>query len=377
MKPTNILGVCALYNEGMYHPPLKYIPPRSTLTRQSSSSMASDLPATEIAFIVQELDTSLNANILDSLLHGVYTGIVAVTLWNIFIASPRPNGKAIVAIIIILHILTSINLAFQWSYMRSTLVDNAQNLWTKYLRIYKAGDISFLATGITSTVCTILADSTMIWRCWMVWGRCWLTTLLPALCLVSAIVFKIIFLRCQVIDGAVNDLLNPVLYASFSLATTLWCTLLIIYRVWTVGRARERGLGAYRHVVEVLIESSALYSASLILFVAFFAHNDWAANYLDPITGIARGVAPTLLVGCVAAGHAHSDDSWQGSIVTSLRFGHGQARASAQEDTLISISLYGGDLEDQPDGEGNSKCGSQENGMEKVALDDKEAGGSI
>ncbi|KAK0466031.1 uncharacterized protein EV420DRAFT_1509475 [Desarmillaria tabescens] len=205
----------------------------------------------------------------------------------------------------------------------------------------------------------------MIWCCWMVWGRRWLTTLLPVLCLVSAI------------DGAVNDLLNPVLYASFSLATTLWCTLLIIYHVWTVGRARERGLGAYWHVVEVLIKSSALYSTSLILFIAFFAHNDWAANYLDPITGIARGVAPTLLVGCVAAGHARSDDSWQGSIVTSLCFGHGQARASAQEDTLISISLYSGDLEDQLDGESNNKYGSQEDGMEMVTPDDKEAGGSI
>ncbi len=100
--------------------------------------------------------------------------------------------------------------------------------------------------------------------------------------------FKIIYIHRQLTDGTIDDLLTPVLYVSFSLATTLWCALLIIYRVWTVGRTNEQGLGAYRHVVEVLIESSALYSASLILFVAFFAHNDWAANYLNPITGIAR-----------------------------------------------------------------------------------------
>ncbi|PBK93684.1 hypothetical protein ARMGADRAFT_132215 [Armillaria gallica] len=129
--------------------------------------------------------------------------------------------------------------------------------------------------------------------------------------------FKIIYIHRQLTDGTIDDLLTPVLYASSSLATTHWSTLLIIYRVWTVGQTNERGLGAYRHVVEVSIESSALYSASLILFVAFFAH-DWAANYLDPITGIARGVAPTLLVGRVAAGHARPDDSWEGSIMTSL-----------------------------------------------------------
>ncbi|KAK0500970.1 hypothetical protein EDD18DRAFT_786092 [Armillaria luteobubalina] len=326
-----------------------------------------DLTVADIAFIIQELDTGLNANILDSLLHGVYTGILVITLWNIFIANSRPNGKAMVAVIVLLHILTTINFAFQWAYTRSILVDNAQDLLTKFVRIFEAGDTSFLETGITSAVCTILADSTMIWRCWMVWGRRWSITVLPALSLVSSIVFKIISIHRQLTDGNNDDLLTPVLYASFSLATTLWCTLLIIYRVWTVGRTNEKGLGAYRHVVEVLIESSALYSASLILFVAFFAHNDWAANYLDPITGIARGVAPTLLVGRVAAGHARPDDSWEGSIVTSLRFGQRRGQENAQEDTLISISLFD-DVEAQSV---YDERGSQEgNGTQRIDLDD-------
>ncbi|KAK0479763.1 hypothetical protein IW261DRAFT_152024 [Armillaria novae-zelandiae] len=340
------------------------------LDKPRHSSMADntgDLTITYIAFIVQELDTGLNANILDSLLHGVYTGILTITLWNIFIANSRPNGKAMVAVIVLLHILTTINFAFQWSYTRSILVNNAQDLFTKSLRIFEAGDTSFLETGITSAVCTILADSTMIWRCWMVWGRRWLITLFPALCLVSAIVFKIISIRRQLTDGDNDDLLTPVLYASFSLATTLWCTLLIIYRVWTVGRTNERGLGAYRHVVEVLIESSALYSASLILFVAFFAHNDWAANYLDPITGIARGVAPTLLVGRVAAGHARPDDSWEGSIVTSLRFGQGGTQESAQEGTLISIDLY--DVVEAQSVD-NEHASPEEDCTQRLALDD-------
>ncbi|SJL13582.1 uncharacterized protein ARMOST_17027 [Armillaria ostoyae] len=87
----------------------------------------------------------------------------------------------------------------------------------------------------------------------------------------------------------------------------------------------EQGLRAYQHVVKVLIESSTLYSVSLILFVTFFAHNNWATNYLDPITGIARVVTPTLLVGCVEAGHACPDNSWERSIMTSLCFGQGRA----------------------------------------------------
>ncbi|KAK0496163.1 hypothetical protein EDD18DRAFT_1353828 [Armillaria luteobubalina] len=59
-----------------------------------------------------------------------------------------------------------------------------------------------------------------------------------------------------------------VLYLSLILVTTIWCTILIIYRILTVGRASNGiggGLGVYRHVIEVLVESSVLYSSILIL----------------------------------------------------------------------------------------------------------------
>ncbi len=63
-----------------------------------------------------------------------------------------------------------------------------------------------------------------------------------------------------------------VLYLSFILATTIWCTNLIIYCILTVGQANNgtgSRTGVYRHVIEVLVESSALYSFVLILDMAF------------------------------------------------------------------------------------------------------------
>ncbi|KAK0224774.1 hypothetical protein EDD85DRAFT_746707, partial [Armillaria nabsnona] len=103
------------------------------------------------------------------------------------------------------------------------------------------------------------------------------------------------------------------LYATFVLATTLWCTLLIIFRIVTVAQAAGevgRGLQAYYHTIEILIESSALYSIIFIVYLAFNAQNNLIMGYLDPLAAIARGVAPTFLIGHVAAGHACPDDSW-------------------------------------------------------------------
>ncbi|KAK0219648.1 hypothetical protein EDD85DRAFT_334900 [Armillaria nabsnona] len=103
------------------------------------------------------------------------------------------------------------------------------------------------------------------------------------------------------------------------LASTLWCTSLIIYHIVIVARAG--GLGDYHHVLEVLVESSALYSISLILCIAFLARNDIPLIYFDTLAVVARGVAPTLLVGIVAAGRTRPDSSWQGSVrLGSLRF---------------------------------------------------------
>ncbi len=81
------------------------------------------------------------------------------------------------------------------------------------------------------------------------------------------------------------------LYTAFVLATTLWCTLLIIYRILTVARVQHGAGGqwrVYHHCIEVLIESSALYSICLIAYLALFICENLGNYYLDVIAAITR-----------------------------------------------------------------------------------------
>ncbi len=179
-------------------------------------------------------------------------------------------------------------------------------------------------------------------------------------------------------------MLGYVLCSSFALALTLWCTLLIIYRiVHTV--ARSGRLGAYRHVIEILVESSALYAISLILFVAFYARNDATLYYFDALSAITRvhfhsshvlashrhfqGIAPTLLVGRVAAGHARSDESWQEGIISTLRFATDSGDRHSQQDAMTARS---DDFEAQRDMDDASERymleGSQEDTVNEGAI---------
>ncbi len=57
-----------------------------------------------------------------------------------------------------------------------------------------------------------------------------------------------------------------------------------------------------------------------------------------------QGIAPTLIVGRVASGHARPDDAWKGSVLSSLHFGtRNEARTQAstqhsdQRDTTASL----------------------------------------
>ncbi len=81
------------------------------------------------------------------------------------------------------------------------------------------------------------------------------------------------------------------LYVSFTLATTLSCTLLIIYRIVAVAGVRHGAmgrLGVFRRFIEVLVESSALYSISLILYLTFVICGNLGEYYFDVISGIAK-----------------------------------------------------------------------------------------
>ncbi len=91
--------------------------------------------------------------------------------------------------------------------------------------------------------------------------------------------------------NATNQRIFSIAYISFVLVTTLWCTVLIIYRILTVAGVKC-GAGSrlrhYQHFIEVFVESSAFYSISLILYLALTIHEDSGLFYLDVITGIVK-----------------------------------------------------------------------------------------
>ncbi len=220
-----------------------------------------------------------------------------------------------------MHVATTVYFsAVTWSEIDSIFVDHGQNLWTKYVVYISPGTVTSTGAGTVGAICSILADSTMVCltplrvlyynlqsvdlallaglgtavagysaSCHFSHFLNWYDPndlLLVDLSSNVCAVFKII--------GTYKGYINPygsifgyVIYTSFMLASTLWCTLLIIYRIVTIARTGG-GLRDYHHILEVLVELSALYSISLILCIAFLTRNDISLVYFDTLATVAR-----------------------------------------------------------------------------------------
>ncbi|SJL13991.1 uncharacterized protein ARMOST_17443 [Armillaria ostoyae] len=288
-----------------------------------------ELTDSQIKDIFLNLDMQFNQAMLSAGAHGIYTGVVAVTLWAVAsrnsIQSPgRPHF--LIFVILLLYIFQTFSLYEAWALeIAYTTLPNGKNFWTMFE--YTPGTLIFLALGIDAILSTILADATLIWRCWIIWGRSWRIVLVPIACTTLAtgtgiVVYKSIFAGPAKINSPQTGLFFDnvvnwaILYSLLILTTLLWCTILIIYRIWRVGAAAGR-IHVYQRVIEMLVESASLYSAVLVVLVVLEAHNEEAAGYIEELTIAMRGIIPTILVGRVAAGHACPDDSWNENATTS------------------------------------------------------------
>ncbi len=66
------------------------------------------------------------------------------------------------------------------------------------------------------------------------------------------------------------------------MATLLWCTILIIYRILSVGGAAGR-MRVYQRLIEMLVESALLYSAVIVVLLVFEVRNETSGAYVEEV----------------------------------------------------------------------------------------------
>ncbi|KAK0212116.1 hypothetical protein DFS33DRAFT_4290 [Desarmillaria ectypa] len=156
-------------------------------SRLNTETAIPELTESQVKNIFQNLDIQLNSTILSALLHGFYTGVIVITLWTIVQSKSRLHGRGalfLIVVILFLYIFATVNALTNWVYLIRSFIMNGKNFWTIYITI--SMPIYFLA-GVTGCLSMILADTSLIWRCWTVWGRSWHVVLVPTICTLLAV----------------------------------------------------------------------------------------------------------------------------------------------------------------------------------------------
>ncbi|KAK0221109.1 hypothetical protein EDD85DRAFT_1028369 [Armillaria nabsnona] len=303
-----------------------------------------ELTGSEIKAIFVQLDAQFNVVMLSALTRGIHTGVVAVTLWTVASRNSSQSYRwphFLIVIILLLYLLAVFDFYDEWAASLSFFVVTGKSFLEAY-QCYRISTPITLTVGIDAILSTVLADATLIWRCWIVWGRSWRVVLVPIICTTLAIASRGIVAYYSAFGPVENippkalyleNIVNwAILYSSLILTTLLWCTILIIYRILSVASAAGR-IGVYQRLIEMLVESALLYSAVIVVLLVFEVRNETSGAYVEEVAIAIRAIAPTILVGRVAAGHARPDNSWSGSTtVSSLRF---RGHSSSQNDSQV------------------------------------------
>ncbi|TFK96167.1 hypothetical protein BDV98DRAFT_597846 [Pterulicium gracile] len=196
-----------------------------------------------------------------------------------------------------------------------------------------------------------LADTLLIFRCYMVWGHNWRVAIVPVMLLLLSTgagytsVYQFSTLEDR--DGAqyAENLKKwfMVLY-SVMLANNILSTTLIASRIWWRSRQSGSALGwrhqaKYNWIIAIVIESGAIYSFSLLIYLVLYTIESQAQKLiLDSLCQIAS-IMPTLIIVRIGLGMGPHDISptFQTTIPNSRHFSSVRFRFGANPSLVTSV----------------------------------------
>ncbi|PBK96135.1 hypothetical protein ARMGADRAFT_1077645 [Armillaria gallica] len=263
-----------------------------------------DLSQHDKSVILDSLDLTLNITILHASLHGIclspvpevslfniyfeglYTGIIAITLWITFTSTKRSQHAFLRAMIIMLYVLRTMSFMMICVHQSHAFIEHGNNSYSVFTALIEGSwsRACGLVDEITGGISTLLVDIAIIWRCWVLWDRQWRIVSLPIICAAAGIVMKTLQIlstfpmgEISNTGGFVQNINWELIYVVSILITTLVCTILIVYRIV---RFAHRLL-FFRSSISALIESSSIYTLALILYLVLEGRNMMAAQYGD------------------------------------------------------------------------------------------------
>lgn len=143
---------------------------------------------------------------------------------------------------------------------------------------------------------TLIGDSVVLYRCYLVWGRLYVI-IVPFILLLGSTAsgIGILYSFAKVVPEAeifVDELQHWILaFFSLTLTTNIICTGLVALRIWHMNRAIMNFVDhSYRPIIFLVLESGMVYSATLLTLLILYKTGSWfqyvLLDAISPIVGL-------------------------------------------------------------------------------------------
>ncbi|KAI0328846.1 hypothetical protein GY45DRAFT_1372082 [Cubamyces sp. BRFM 1775] len=341
---------------------------------------------------------------MESMLFGAFTVLFTIAIWILLyrekVRGRSRTNRVLCATSTAMWLLSVAHLAIDVTRAIRGFAVGGQTVGGTEAFYARVNDLTDVAKNAVYLVMTLLADSFVSYRLYIVWNRAWWVLIIPVLLLIATTVAG--FGVC--IEIGLTKPGNPIFannlqpwiraFFALSLTTNLFATVLITGRImWANRRVRDYranggATGSHWEVIETMIQSAAIYSAALIAVLGTYLANSNAQYVcLDSIQPLI-GIVFTLII--IRVGLASTmNDSVRGGSGDGLPHHHRGAHRSAVPGQLqtigghtyplqpvainVSVScVRDGDGEADADGVSFDAFGSD--GKERHVVDDVESG---
>ncbi|KAF8990036.1 hypothetical protein BDZ89DRAFT_1087302 [Hymenopellis radicata] len=266
-----------------------------------------------VADVQSLMSTVLHPTILQAFCHGIHTSIFFLALYYIIESTQLTQKRMTLAgIITFLWFANTVILGLEWKLVDHLFIAHGTLLETEFNFAFSTSDLAMtIAIDVLRCLSVLVADLILVWRCWVLYGGNLKVIAIPSLCVITETLSA-----CMVIVSYVEDIniasasqVNwSLVYYSMTVVTNSLCTILILFRI----------VRTYRGIIEILVESAAMYAIIYIALLIAYAYEYYTAsitimtaNYYPQIMSYSiTGIAPTLIIARVMAGQSRPNDSW-------------------------------------------------------------------
>ncbi|KAJ7484286.1 hypothetical protein FB451DRAFT_1028404, partial [Mycena latifolia] len=248
---------------------------------------------------------------------------------------PRRKGKRSIPLIVYTFVLFALDVVFvamDLNDLKLGFVDNrnAPGGPTAYA-LSRYGEPLTALRVEASVYERLLADGLLLYRCVIIFHLNFAIVALPILMYLGSIVMSIIVLyqasrpNAHLWTRLTVDFGIP--YYTLSAALNVLITIMITTRLLIYRRAIRKALGdeqalsvPYASIAAMLVESSALYAVTSILFLVPYAVNSDVSNIFLPILVQVQLLAPLLIILRVAKRRAWDESTATAAPASNLKF---------------------------------------------------------